>query len=250
MSAPHPLDLLAQGGVEVLDRARLGAQDRVAELADVRERRLAARAAAPDPSAAGPRSPRSWWSRRRPSAGSVGPGTLRAVPDEDPDEHAIGYQVLPRGHARGGDGRVQVGTFHKALHHGREHLFDGMVVRTEDGQALRRRARGRADHQQARVPDDRQRRGRATSRSRPASRPGSRPAPSAARAACGASSLAANRASGRSRAPSLASGRPTRCRNSLSPRLKTSVLPARRGSVLGDARRPAARRGRRGAGPR
>ena len=52
---------------------------------------------------------------------------------EDPDEHAIGYQVLPRGtpvHAAGGE---QVGTFDKALHHGREHLFDGMVIRTEAG---------------------------------------------------------------------------------------------------------------------
>ena len=56
-----------------------------------------------------------------------------AVHDEDPDEHAIGYQVLPRGtpvHAS--DGGL-VGTFHKALHHGRENLFDGMVIRTEDG---------------------------------------------------------------------------------------------------------------------
>ena len=52
---------------------------------------------------------------------------------EDPDEHAIGYQVLPRGtpvEAADGD---QVGTFHKALHHGRENLFDGMVIRTEEG---------------------------------------------------------------------------------------------------------------------
>lgn len=52
---------------------------------------------------------------------------------EDPDEHAIGYQVLPRGTAVVAADGVQVGTFHKALHHGREHLFDGMVVATEDG---------------------------------------------------------------------------------------------------------------------
>ena len=53
--------------------------------------------------------------------------------DEHPDEHAIGYQVLPRGtpvHATDG---VVIGTFHKALHHGRENLFDGMVVKTEEG---------------------------------------------------------------------------------------------------------------------
>lgn len=49
------------------------------------------------------------------------------------DEHAIGYQVLPRGTPVEASDGVQVGTFHKALHHGREHLFDGMVVRTEGG---------------------------------------------------------------------------------------------------------------------
>ena len=52
---------------------------------------------------------------------------------EDPDEHAIGYQVLPRGTpVLAADGE-QVGTFDRALHHGREHLFDGMVLRTEEG---------------------------------------------------------------------------------------------------------------------
>jgi hypothetical protein len=49
------------------------------------------------------------------------------------DEHAIGYQVLPRGTPVEASDGVQVGTFHKALHHGREHLFDGMVITTEDG---------------------------------------------------------------------------------------------------------------------
>jgi len=49
------------------------------------------------------------------------------------DEHAVGYQVLPRGTpVEASDGQV-VGTFHKALHHGREHLFDGMVIRTDEG---------------------------------------------------------------------------------------------------------------------
>ena len=52
---------------------------------------------------------------------------------EDPDEHAIGYQVLPRGTPVFATDGVQVGTFDKALHHGREHLFDGIVVKTEEG---------------------------------------------------------------------------------------------------------------------
>jgi hypothetical protein len=52
---------------------------------------------------------------------------------EDPDEHAIGYQVLPRGTPVFAADGARVGTFHKALHHGREHLFDGMVIATEEG---------------------------------------------------------------------------------------------------------------------
>jgi hypothetical protein len=52
---------------------------------------------------------------------------------DDPDEHAIGYQVLPRGTPVFAADGAQVGTFHKALHHGREHLFDGLVVSTPDG---------------------------------------------------------------------------------------------------------------------
>jgi hypothetical protein len=56
--------------------------------------------------------------------------------DEDPDEHAIGYQVLPRGvPVEDADG-ARVGTFHKALHHGREHLLDGVVVQTEKGKVF------------------------------------------------------------------------------------------------------------------
>ena len=53
--------------------------------------------------------------------------------EEDPDEHAIGYQVLPRGVPVVASDGVQVGTFHKAQHHGREHLFDGMVIKTDEG---------------------------------------------------------------------------------------------------------------------
>ncbi len=54
-------------------------------------------------------------------------------PVEDPEEHAIGYQVLPRGTPVEASDEVRVGTFHKALHHGREHLFDGMVIKTDAG---------------------------------------------------------------------------------------------------------------------
>jgi hypothetical protein len=52
---------------------------------------------------------------------------------DDPEEHAIGYQVLPRGTPVFTSDGVQIGTFAKAQHHGREHLFDGMVIRTEEG---------------------------------------------------------------------------------------------------------------------
>ena len=49
------------------------------------------------------------------------------------DEHAIGYQVLPRGvPVEAADG-TQVGTFHKAIHHQREHMLDGIVMQTRDG---------------------------------------------------------------------------------------------------------------------
>ena len=52
---------------------------------------------------------------------------------EDPDEHAIGYQVLPRGvPVEAADG-TKVGTFDRAIHHQREHMLDGIVMRTEDG---------------------------------------------------------------------------------------------------------------------
>ena len=66
------------------------------------------------------------------SCGSCSPHRLRPVAADD-DEHAIGYQVLPRGVPVVASDGVQIGTFDKALHHGREHLFDGMVVRTEEG---------------------------------------------------------------------------------------------------------------------
>ena len=47
--------------------------------------------------------------------------------------HAIGYKVLPRGTpVRSSDG-VQVGTVRRVQDNAREHIFDGIVVRTPDG---------------------------------------------------------------------------------------------------------------------
>jgi hypothetical protein len=52
---------------------------------------------------------------------------------DDAEEHAIGYQVLPRGiPVEAADG-VQVGTFEKALDLPRERLLDGIVMRTAEG---------------------------------------------------------------------------------------------------------------------
>lgn len=51
-------------------------------------------------------------------------------------EHAIGYQVLPRGTpVEAADGE-RVGTFEKAIHHPREHMLDGVVVKTKDGKKV------------------------------------------------------------------------------------------------------------------
>jgi hypothetical protein len=55
------------------------------------------------------------------------------VADEDPDEHAIGYQVLPRGTPVEAADGTRVGTFDRAIHHHREHMLDGVVIRTEKG---------------------------------------------------------------------------------------------------------------------
>jgi hypothetical protein len=51
----------------------------------------------------------------------------------DADEHAIGYQVLPRGvPVEAADG-TEVGRFDRAIHHHREHMLDGIVMRNDDG---------------------------------------------------------------------------------------------------------------------
>jgi len=54
------------------------------------------------------------------------------MPD-DPEEHAIGYQVLPRGTPVEASDGTKVGTFDRAIHHAREHMLDGVVIRTDKG---------------------------------------------------------------------------------------------------------------------
>ncbi|HEX6714545.1 MAG TPA: hypothetical protein VF066_14220 [Thermoleophilaceae bacterium] len=49
------------------------------------------------------------------------------------DEHAIGYQVLPSGVPVEAVDGTKVGTFDRAIHHAREHMLDGIVMRTDDG---------------------------------------------------------------------------------------------------------------------
>jgi hypothetical protein len=49
------------------------------------------------------------------------------------DEHAIGSQVLPRGTPVEAADGTRVGEFVKALHHQREHILDGVVIRTDKG---------------------------------------------------------------------------------------------------------------------
>jgi hypothetical protein len=55
---------------------------------------------------------------------------MAAEPEE---EHAIHYNVLPRGTPVEAADGTQVGTVHKAIHHRREHILDGIVMETEDG---------------------------------------------------------------------------------------------------------------------
>jgi hypothetical protein len=50
------------------------------------------------------------------------------------DGHAIGFKVLRRGTiVRSSDG-IEVGTVRRALENSREHIFDGIVIDTSDGQ--------------------------------------------------------------------------------------------------------------------
>ena len=51
----------------------------------------------------------------------------------DEDEHAISYLALPRGVPVFSADGVQLGTVHRALDNAREHIFDGIVFKTEKG---------------------------------------------------------------------------------------------------------------------
>ena len=51
----------------------------------------------------------------------------------DEEGHQIGYQALPRGVPVVSSDGVEVGTVQRVLDNAREHIFDGIVVRTKDG---------------------------------------------------------------------------------------------------------------------
>jgi len=52
----------------------------------------------------------------------------------DDDGHQIGYQALPRGVPVFSSDGVEVGTVYKVLDNAREHIFDGIVIRTPEGE--------------------------------------------------------------------------------------------------------------------
>jgi hypothetical protein len=49
------------------------------------------------------------------------------------DDHQIGYKALPRGVPVHTSDGAQLGTVHRVLDNEREHIFDGIVVTTENG---------------------------------------------------------------------------------------------------------------------
>src|SRR4051812_30413060 len=49
------------------------------------------------------------------------------------DEHRIGYKVLARGTPVEASGGEPVGTVDRVLDNAREHIFDGIVIRTSEG---------------------------------------------------------------------------------------------------------------------
>ena len=51
----------------------------------------------------------------------------------DEEGHQIGYQALSRGVPVVSSDGVEVGTVHRVLDNAREHIFDGIVVRIQDG---------------------------------------------------------------------------------------------------------------------
>jgi PRC-barrel domain len=55
---------------------------------------------------------------------------------EEHDGHQIGYKALPRGVPVFTTDGVQLGTVHRVQDNAREHIFDGIVVRTPDGRVF------------------------------------------------------------------------------------------------------------------
>jgi hypothetical protein len=51
----------------------------------------------------------------------------------DDEGHQIGYKVLPRGTPVHSSDGVVVGTVHRVLDNQREHIFDGIVLKTRRG---------------------------------------------------------------------------------------------------------------------
>jgi hypothetical protein len=49
------------------------------------------------------------------------------------DDHQIGYQALPRGVPIVTTDGVTIGTVSKVLDNAREHIFDGIVIKTDTG---------------------------------------------------------------------------------------------------------------------
>ena len=47
--------------------------------------------------------------------------------------HQIGYQALPRGVPVVSSDGVELGTVHRVLDNAREHIFDGIVIKTPSG---------------------------------------------------------------------------------------------------------------------
>jgi hypothetical protein len=51
----------------------------------------------------------------------------------DDEGHQIGYQALPRGVPVVSSEGIEIGTVERVLDNAREHIFDGIVIRTRDG---------------------------------------------------------------------------------------------------------------------
>ena len=55
------------------------------------------------------------------------------MPRSADGEHQIGYQALPRGVPIVTSDGVQIGTVQRVLDNAREHIFDGIVMKTDSG---------------------------------------------------------------------------------------------------------------------